>query len=607
MRFDRWTVTVAVASCLVGSSRTAFAQTVPSTARDSAHELDAADPRYPATIPYTSFERYAVPEECASAAIWYTERSRYTVDTDTLYLGRTGRPLLQSTIEQVRSCLSRFTVESVPQRELLGLGAAYLAANQDSLAAAAFARLDQLLASAPMLDRAWARYQMVSRYLSAVLPRVEAADRVLQSLDQLGPSAAVARLHGHLAMAQLAQCRDSVTLWDRETRAALALVRQMPHDVTRDYISQAFESYVLRTRWFARQNAPDSAAAVIADAKRLLVPLQPIMMGKVQLLSTWIAMQGKPAAPVKATRWYNVTSSADTIHPASGRVSVVMFGAPHCYRCRPGYAVLRRLRAAYGASLDLVMAAQTVGYFGERLVSPDSESRLIAHYFLDQLTLPVHLAVWNTPMGRRDDDHVTVLAAPNRDAYPMPPSEDWVAVVVDRDGFVRLATEVTASNEVLLDDVIRETIAAPRDSSRRLAATVSKGDSALTMTWARQVITAGAAIDSILAAHADDPALSLPVKTTVAQRLVYVLSITPDFKATLKRLGLTPDRFTEGYRRLHAAWYAKRLDEFLRQQGRTLLEMQQSGDVEHVSPEDRKFMDEHDEELTTLGIGKLMS
>jgi hypothetical protein len=210
-------------------------------------------------------------------------------------------------------------------------------------------------------------------------------------------------------------------------------------------------------------------------------------------------------------------------------------------------------------------------------------------------------------MGRRDDDHVTVLAAPNQDAYPMPPSEDWVAVVVDRDGFVRLATEVTASNEVLLDDVIRETIATPRDSSRRLTVAVSKGDSALTMAWARQVITAGAAIDSILTAHADDPALSLPVKTTAAQRLVYVLSITPDFKATLKRLGLTPDRFTEGYRRLHAAWYAKRLDEFLRQQGRTLLEMQQSGDVEHVSPEDRKFMDEHDEELTTLGIGKLMS
>lgn len=425
---------------------------------------DTIDVRLPDTSPYTSFERYAHPEECARAVAWNEDMIWGTRRRDSVALGRYGNPSDPSAVAAGARCLAQFPEPWTTTHDWLGLGAAYLAVNNDSAAATAFARAEHDAASlSSQLSserRAWIKTYIVELYLDTPQPRIAAAAGVQKQLDALGALAAIPRMVAHIRMAQAGMRVDSVALWEREAQAAIAAFRHATPELRHEYAVDAASGYWLLMRAQLRKNDVPGARSTVESMRTDLLPVQRYLQGRVAGALAWIGNQGTPAPSIRATRWVNVSAPDDTIHPAPGRVSIVLFSPANCgSRCINQYAMIRRLADRFGSSLDIVVMARTQGFYGRRLVAPDSELSLIRHYFVDQLHLPARIAVWKTETHRRDDDVVEPNELPNETAYPFPRSDDPVAAMIGPDGRWRMFLDFTPAYEVLLDDVIREELA----------------------------------------------------------------------------------------------------------------------------------------------------
>jgi hypothetical protein len=425
---------------------------------------DTIDVRLPDTSPYTSFERYAHPEECARAVAWNEEMVWATRRRDSVALGRYGNPSNPSAVAAGERCLAQFPEPWITTHDWLGLGAAYLAVNNDSAAATAFTRAEHDAASRspePSLERrAWIKTYIVELYLDAPQPRISAAAGIQKQLDALDARAAIPQMMAHIRMAQAGMRADSVALWENEARAAIAAFRRATPELRHEYAVDASGGYWLLMRAQLRKNDVPGARATVERMRNDLLPVQQYLQGRVAGTLAWIGNQGTPAPSIRATQWVNVSAPNDTIHPAPGRVSIVLFSPANCgYRCANQYAMIRRLADRFGSSLDIVIMTRTQGFYGRRLVAPDSEISLIRHYFVDQLRLPARIAVWKTETHRREDDAVEPNELPNETAYPLPRSDDPVAAMIAPDGKWRMFLDFTPSYEVLIADVIREELA----------------------------------------------------------------------------------------------------------------------------------------------------
>lgn len=424
-------------------------------------ENDPADPRLPAAPPYTSFDRYTFTEECAKSVVWNQNKVWSTRRRDSVAFARTGNPYDSSAVDAGRRCLAHFTIPLTPTPDPLGLGATDLAVNNDSAAAAAFARAEHEAASLSLVRRAWVKAFIIEVYLDAAQPRVAAAAAMQQELDAMGAPAAIPQMMGHIHLAQEGMRSDSVALWDSESRAAIAAIKRATPEDRREYALDAWEGYWLLIRARLRVGDVAGAQAAVESLRADLVPIQPFSQGRANFAAIWVARHVPRVSPIRATQWVNIAGPADTVYPRRGHVTLVMFAAADCgYRCVNQYAMIRRLADRFGASLDIVFLTRTLGFYGERLVAPDSEISLIRHRFVDQLHLPVRVAIWKTAVHRRDDDAIEPDGPlPNETAYPMAPSDDPVIEIVGPDGACRLITEFIMSREVLIADVIREELA----------------------------------------------------------------------------------------------------------------------------------------------------
>lgn len=421
---------------------------------------DTIDPRLPDIAPYTSFERYTYAEECAQAVAWNEDMVWATQRRDSVVRGRYGNPLAPSAIAAGQQCLARFPTALTTALDPLGLGATYLALGNDSAAAAAFARAEHDAMSLPPERRAWVKTFIIEAYLDAAQPRFAAATRMEKELDALSAVAAVPQMMAHIRLAQAGMRSDSVALWDGEARAAIAAIGRATVEARREYAFEAWEGYWLLVRARLRVNDVDGAKAAVDRFRTDIVPVQPFLQRRADFANAWIKDQGLRAPPIRATRWANVSGPADTLYPKPGHVTLVMFAGVNCgYQCVNQYAMIHRLSAQFGASLDVVFMTHTAGYYGARLVAPDSEMSLIRHHFIDQLHLPVKLAIWKTETRRRDDDMVEPVALPNDEAYHRVPSDDPTVEIVGPDGRCRMFVELTPAREVLIVDVIREELA----------------------------------------------------------------------------------------------------------------------------------------------------
>jgi len=407
------------------------------------------------------FSRVATPDECAFHAVWAEDQFWRLRHQDTLFVPPAGAPRQRQTVAEVGRCVSRFTVAGTDVRNLLGLGRAYLAAEQFVQADSAFQRLAQ--SSSSRSDRAWTLSKIVEAYLDDAVPNVAAAERYVAQLDTMSVASAPEQMLAHVALAKVAHRRDSVVVEAREWRKALDASARMVGDARYEYASVSADAYIGMATLKGRQFDGQGALATLAEGGRVLVPLRPGLGRRFEFAKTFFPMVGKPAPVLRATHWYGGDSVAS--YPRPGKTTLVVFAGMGT-TVYPTYALVRRLGAAFSRSqLDIVFVTQTAGYFGESLVSPDSEAALQRHYYLDDRRLPIILGVWQAPYARDDDGSRRNTSLPNDEAYQRAVAAGLVAYVVGPDGKIRYVTTLISSNELGLKHVLSSLVASAREGS----------------------------------------------------------------------------------------------------------------------------------------------
>lgn len=395
-----------------------------------------------------SFFRYDTPGECLHDVDWVEGQFWRARRRDTLFIPRTGDRLQPVTIEQLLACLARFQIENVSGQDVFGLGRAYLAAGKLVQADSALRSFERTAIARP--DRAWLLYQIVTAYLDAPEPRLVQAALYLAQLDALGAHAAPERLLAHLTMIRQARVRDSVALQEREVHAALVASRVLTGDAAKEYVSASAMVYIELAHLKARQNDGVGARAALDTGRHTVAAILPGAERLIDLYAGWFQLLGTTAPPIAATLWANTGPDGEQ-RPVRGRPSLVVFWGGGSF---PGLGVLRRLSQRYASrGLDITLVHRSAGYYRNQLVPADTELVRWRDLFLNELRLPVTVALWKTDLGRRDDGRVTVLSAPNDDAY-RPPQSPLVTYVIDARGTIRLVTALSHDNEAILDDVL---------------------------------------------------------------------------------------------------------------------------------------------------------
>ena len=365
------------------------------------------------------------------------------------------RPAQREAVEAARNCAARFSIDKTPARDLLGLGQAYLGAEQLSQADSAFRRWLALLASRPAGDRRWALVQIVNAYLDARPAYLIQAGTYIHLLDAMGPSAAPQRMMAHLAVMPLARHMDSVPLEAVHVTAAIRASREMRGDTAVRYLGLSVNAYVWLTDLYGRQGEVAQALRMLDSAE---VELRK-WCGGVRFEErgnftrpSW----GQPAPPLQVTRWFN--DSTGGRRPALGRRSLIFFiENAECsdVTCFAKYAMLRRLIARY-PDLDVTYVVATHGAYHTQLLGPEEEMALDRRQLFDEHKLPGALAIWQTTARRRAVDHgLEEGANPNEEDYRTAMGSN-AAVLIDRRGIVRMVYQFSPETEIRWQNVIGE-------------------------------------------------------------------------------------------------------------------------------------------------------
>lgn len=407
------------------------------------------------TIDEPTFGRYASGWECTRVSGWSENRFWRDKRPDTIYRARTGNPTQRSSVANVRKCLAKFNLSSTAQRDILGLMEALVDAEQSTQVDAAAAKLASTAATMPVSAKAWILYQISNVYIGAAQPKLPQAQKYIAQLDAMGAAAAPERMLAHKDLADAARFRDSIPLWDKELAAALAASKQMTGDTRKEYAYVSANIYLGIADLKGRVNDPQSAIKAIETARAELIPLRASIAQYLKGAERPYTLMGQSAPPVQATKWFNTNGS--NIHPAPGKPALLVHVSKNCGSyCYTSYSVLRRLVTKFESQgLDVVLMTRTSGYHRNRLVRPDSEIVFVDDYFTNFLKFPLNLAVWQVPFGKRDDGKLTILSAPNNEAYP------GSAFIIDSKGAIRLATELVPANEAILEDVLSEQFGPP--------------------------------------------------------------------------------------------------------------------------------------------------
>jgi hypothetical protein len=408
-----------------------------------------------------TFSHYAFPSACHASKNWSEQHFWRDKVRDTTYRPRAGVPLVRRTVDSARACVARFSVATVAPRDLLGLGQAYLTAEQPANADTAFAALMRVNATAPVRSRAWTLYQIIDSHLGAAVPALATVDTYVARLDALGADAAVERMLAHKVFADVARARDSVALWERELRAARTAMSALPSpsDLKRQVAHTVADVYVEISELMVRQGRSSADVVALLDtAYRELVPLRESATATIQGARYSALVIGKAAPRIHATRWF-ASEVTDTIRPALGKVNLIVFVPSWCGgSCYATHAIVRRLVAKFGTrGLVVTYVTRTGGNFKAELMPADAEMEKSKSYYLDTLKLPVGLAISKTSFGKRDDGRLFAQDVSNEAAYG-PVSSHFL---IDQAGRIRLGFKLTPANEAIYEDVIEALLQGP--------------------------------------------------------------------------------------------------------------------------------------------------
>lgn len=409
--------------------------------------------------------RYARYAPFACAAISLRDEQQFWRDRrpDTVAAPPLGNPLQANTVVDVGRCVARYTIDGVPTAALLGLGRAYLDANEDRLADSAFRRLIRDGTERSVDERAWDLYMVIMSYMSAAPVRLTSALEYLRQLDAMGSPAAAGRLLAHELLFGQAVRMDSVPFMDSESDAAVRASRDLRGDARYEWAWQSAAAYSSRADVAGRQGDSQQAIATLRAAAAELGPFRKGI--QLSLLGGTLpyTRYGTTATSLQSTFAYGPGSStraADLELPAHGHVSLLVFVDKNCSAlCYPGYSVIRRLVARYaGAGLDVTLVTRTSGWDRNRLVMPTDEGDLIRDFYHGYVNIPAPIVVWKTEFARKPDGGRRIVSMPNDTAYAGAgrAAPSLQTVLIDRAGVIRQIVVASPRMEQRLNGMIAE-------------------------------------------------------------------------------------------------------------------------------------------------------
>lgn len=346
-----------------------------------------AQVHFPPPPDHSVFSRYTIPEECLSAVTHSVDSVRWLNRRDTLP-DNPGEPLPPAAVTTARQCLAQFTVAKVDTISLRPLRDLAIAANEDSVAAAAVAREYANNRTRSPEVRGQVLVDAVRANIDAHPARLEAAEKLIKQIDALGLQASLAQLQAHGAMVSYLQREpDDIARIMAEAKAYQYVVEHVPPEIrAADPAMWASGEQFIRFAQVAMTELRDGPAAGLAEMQS----------------RGWTAgtVLGQRAPVISGSYWFNRADSTQP-RPRPGRVSIVVFVDALCgERCMPYQATMRRLARAH-PEVEFTLVAQTRGYYRGVLTTRAADEADLNHKYLSELRqLPGALAIDSTPFTR---------------------------------------------------------------------------------------------------------------------------------------------------------------------------------------------------------------
>ncbi|MCR4339464.1 MAG: hypothetical protein NUW01_06215 [Gemmatimonadaceae bacterium] len=380
--------------------RTAAAALILATAAARAGAQEPAS----ATQSIPPYLRYPTPAACVAAVERVDKAVTWGEELDSLAYDP-ARALPPAAAEIARRCIGQFMPasggDSISAKQVEAMFVLALSAGNDSLATKMLHRT--MTAQRSARDSIEILVPVLTAYLRGRPVRLSSARATAALLDSLGyvhpePPGRWSNHHGDVLT--VAQAMLDSTAMAGEAQALLAAVRALPKrertlPSVQRLVMSALSGDVL---WTLHGHGADSAFALLKNQVTAL-------LGPEAFAASWfrsgLELLGKPAPPLQPDFWFN-REPGDSILPRAGRVTLIQYVDAGCLFC--DYAVLRRLKARFGDSLELILLAHTRGRLGPHMpLEPAREAELIRDFFRDTHRLNAKLAVWTTPFISRPD------------------------------------------------------------------------------------------------------------------------------------------------------------------------------------------------------------
>ncbi len=352
--------------------------------------------------------KYTFSESClaVSERIQDSVNAVSTVRTDTLSFSQYNRmtPLAPAVVDATQRCFAHFDSEKIP---LLTAGAAvkaYLIANQDVDAEKVIQRSLNAIPKTDSTKRGKALREFADLYLHAQPMRIAPA---VQLFNELFPIWSSISLTERTAIVwSLVEAGNEI-----QDDAMVAKYTQIIFDELQSARANKIDDpkgigyATLWTRGMLRmahrKELLDSLATSAASYARYLTTLDELAMDR--KMDWRQRAEAGPAPQINAKFWFP-DAMKNTPYPRHGKISLIVSVVAEDgllnNRAMSKNVAMKRLKARF-PDLDLVLVANTVGYFGG--VEPptiEREARLMDSLYHGFLTLPGPLAVIEVPFWR---------------------------------------------------------------------------------------------------------------------------------------------------------------------------------------------------------------
>ncbi len=450
MQFDsenkmkrKYTIVFAlVLLCLFVINRSARSQQNDSRARDSILSFPVEEREHLQKNPYV-YERYNTPSQCYYAAFRGLARYRRNLRMDTVVLVR-SRDTLPDEVEQVaRACMSKFDMNTVPARFLIGAYSANIYANQYDDAKQAVNRFvaeypendsSQIRRKALALARAGKTDRWFNRH---VIKDMIERGQLIEKLGQwrYAPEAyssifeiAKENIDPDMGIDGTKRYVNAWSKWTNEEvndwgGAGFAFDRWLEFDSWKNGVEGNL--HIIRTNFVpllhARQGGGED------QRKQIDKSLTDLVARNNQYI-------GDPASPILARYWFDSTGVPEQRLPRQGRTTIVFISDPELggndyYR----FNLMRRLHEKYHQrGLDILVVTRLKGHFRYAITeSKEEELELLRQYYLDHLKLPITLAIDDVRYSKRFDGMRIAEEVPWRRTWLMLSGTDGVVVGSD--------------------------------------------------------------------------------------------------------------------------------------------------------------------------------